>query len=202
MKKIIAISFILVLLVSMVACGSTKEETSSVASEEGSYVYPTNEEGRQTVTPVEGTDNLAISVLNDYVDEELTQKDYDAKVAQNGWESATVDKDGSVVFVMTEEKRQEQVKLIKEEVKKYVADLAPSAIYPNYSSIDANDEFTKFTVHCSKKELSTKEIQIILKLYAQSGMWNSFNGTAGRKCTVVFLDDATGDQIYETGYIL
>lgn len=202
MKKIIAISLILVLVLSIAACGKEEPKQPESSAQSQSNVYPTNEEGRQTVTPVEGTDDLAIAVLSDYVDETLKQKDYDALVAKNGWTSATVEEDGSVTYIMSEEKRQEQIKTIKEDAKKYVADLVPSAIYPNFTSIDANEEFTKFTIHCSKDTCTIKEFQIMLKLYAQSGLWNSFNGTAGRKCQVVFLEDATGNVIYDTGYIL
>ena len=96
-----------------------------------------------------------------------------------------------------------EIKNIDENARKFIKDLVPTTVYPNFTSIDANKDFTKFTVHCkTTTDISVKELQIVLDLYAQSGLYNSFNGTAGRSCVVVFFDDSTGKTYRESGMII
>ena len=203
MKRILTATIVIVMMFALVACNSNVEQpaVSSATSSEATISFG-NAENRVTVEPVPGSSDMAITVLNEYLDENATQQDYDAEAAQKGWTSATINADKSVRYVMSEEKRQEELKTIDAAIRDDISKLVPTPVYPNFSSIDANNDFTKFTVHCSSTGLSMKELQIVLKLYSHSGLYNSFNGTAGRSCIVSFIDDATGNEIRQAGMII
>lgn len=200
MKKIIAVALILVFLFSFAAC--EKGSNTPVTSQAQSDTSYGNAEGRTTVETVPGSTDLAITVLSDYLEEGLTQKDYDKMAAENGWTSAKVEKDGSVVFTMSEEKRQEKITEVKKSAQEAIDGILPDVKYPNFTKIETNDDFSKFIVHCSSTNIGMKEYHMVLSLYAQSGLYNSFTNTAGRVATVSFVDDATGDEIRSHGMVL
>lgn len=121
---------------------------------------------------------VEITIPSDYVGENATQEELDAKVAQtDGFKSATLNADGSVTYVMTEACHKKLMQELAQNIDAQLADMAGSSDYPNVISAEASSDYTSFTVTLSTDVVGLQDSLLTLAFYMYGGMYNAFNGT-------------------------
>jgi hypothetical protein len=224
MKRIIAIMFALVMVIFLVACGntntqdasdnsiqvadnstpveSTKTNMESTNATEGTKQTVTNETiGLEDIGEIEvdeGIFDVTLSIPADFADVDKTQADYDAMAVEMGYKSITLNKDGSLIYVMTKSQHREMMVKLRNNIQEALDDMCGSEDYPNFVSLKANDDYTEFEVVTKSEELNLKESFSVLGLYVYSGMYNVFNGTKVDNIHLIFINEATGNIISES----
>lgn len=140
---------------------------------------------------------VEITIPSDYVGENATQEELDAKVAQtDGFKSATLNADGSVTYVMTEACHKKLMQELAQNIDAQLADMAGSSDYPNVISAEASSDYTSFTVTLSTDVVGLQDSLLTLAFYMYGGMYNAFNGTPVDNVCVQFVDQ-TGNVLEE-----
>ena len=135
---------------------------------------------------------VEITIPSDYVGENATQEELDAKVAQtDGFKSATLNADGSVTYVMTEACHKKLMQDMAEQIDSSLADMVGSEDYPNVTAIDSSDDYTKFTVTLSSDSVNLQESLMTLVFYMSGGLYHYFStGEPVDNINVRFVDQS------------
>lgn len=210
MKKIVLSLLCLALALSLAACGnsSTPATTSATQTPEDT-IAPANTP--ETKAPDDGADEIeaigdvevdrglfdvTITIPADFIGE-VTQEQLDKNVAERGYKSATLNDDGSVIYVMTKAQHEEMMDGIKQTIDDALAEMAPSDDYPSFVSIEANNNYTNFKVITTSEELGLVESFSVMSFYMYGGMYNHFNGTPVDNIHVDFINQNSGGIIQE-----
>lgn len=135
---------------------------------------------------------VEITIPSDYVGENATQEELDAKVEQtDGFKSATLNADGSVTYVMTEACHKKLMQDMADQIDSSLVDIVGSADYPNVVAIDSSDDYTKFTVTLSSDTVSFQESIMSLVFYMSGGLYHYFStGEPVDNINVRFVDQS------------
>ncbi len=215
MKKVIAMLLSLI-LVTLCSCGTPAEnnKVSNTPSESTSSEANTptsgntgssessasdTEDNLDAVGKVEVDKNLfdvTITVPADYVGE-VTQEDLDKQAAEAGYKSITLNEDGSATWVMTKAQHAEMMDEMVESIDQSLSEMVGSDEYPNFSSVEANDDYTDFTITVTSETLDMSESFCVLGLSMQSALYHIFNGTIDEvdNVHVAFVSADTGEVI-------
>ena len=148
-KKLVSILLILSLSLSLVACGGSEKP-----AEEATQTEETTEEN-ESIEVDENLLTMEVTIPAEYMGE-TTQEELDAEKV-DGVKSITLNEDGSATYVMTKGKHKEMMKDIAEQIDTGCNDLIGSEDYPNFTSIEANDDYTSFTITTNSTELDLNE---------------------------------------------
>ena len=184
-KRILAILMVATLVLPLSACGGNKEKDTSSNSSETK-----NEE-------IEVDENLLtveLTVPADFVGE-TTQEELNQTAEQEGIKSITLNEDGSATYVMTKKKHKEMMKEIKSGIDEELSALVGSEDYPNFTKVEANKDYTSFTITTTSTELDFAESFSVLNFYIQGGLYNAFNGTPADNIHVDFVNADSGEII-------
>ena len=182
MRRILLITLCTVLCLST---GCTKKKDDS-----GDTPLPSASSETQSVQVDENLLTVEITVPKDFVEEGTTQETLDASLAE-GIQSATLNEDGSVTYVMTKARHREMMKEMAEEIDKQMEEMVTSGQFPQLTEIKAEDDYWKFTVTTtaqSKEGLDIYSNFSVISFYLFGGMYNSFNGTQTDEIIVEFTD--------------
>lgn len=182
-KKLLATLLVATMAVSLVACGGS----SSAPAEED-----TSTEETESIEVDENLLTMEVTIPAEYIGE-TTQEELNAEIV-DGVKSVTLNEDGSATYVMTKGKHKEMMKDIAEQIDTGCNDLIGSEDYPNFTSIEANDDYTSFTITTNSTELDLNESFSIIIFYTYGGMYNAFNGTPVDNIHVDFVN-ATSNEI-------
>lgn len=202
MKKLVCLLLSLVLLVSLCACGSTdtaKEPENTPQTDDSSAEIDAGEgEALDGIIGVDkGLFDVNLTIPAEYAEEGATQEVYDQKAKEAGWKSATLNADGSVTYVMTKAQHEEMLDNLAKSINEGLDELVGSEAYPNFVSIQANDDFTEFEVVTKSESLDMAEAFSTMTFYVYGGMYHVFNGALADNIMVKFINEATGDVIQE-----
>ncbi len=204
--------FIVLLTSSIIfsGCGS-KSDTSTSSTTNSKTASSLNTEAPQDTSSSDGLDDLEsigdveveknlfsveLKIPADFMGE-TTQEELDKTAKEHGYQSITLNDDGSATYIMTkaqhEELMQEMVQNINSELEKMIG----SEDYPNFTKIKANDDFTSFEIRTKSKKLDLNESISSLVFYTFGGMYNIFNGTKAENVHLDYINDKT-DKIIES----
>ena len=131
----------------------------------------------------------------DYI-ETISQQSLDTLREQEGVEDVEVNEDGSATLVMTAERYEQFLRLIKQnidaELKKIEDD---DRTYPMIKGIEANETYTAFIVSTDSKEITTAESYLAMGFYMYGGMYNVYLGAPIENVHVDFVNAKTGEII-------
>ena len=199
MKKTFILLLITALSLNLCACGNKKaEEAPSVpaATEEISDENLAElDSALDQISDIEVDKNLfsvEITFPKDFVGEDITQEKIDEGVKENGWKSGTLNEDGSVTYVMTKAQHQELLDTTRDSLNQSLVDLINDGTYPSLTKIEANDDFTEFTVYCKSEDIGLAYM-VVLNLYAEGGMYGIVSGDKPDNIHVDFVDEQTGN---------
>lgn len=144
-----------------------------------------------------GLFNVKLTVPAEYVEDGMTQEMLDEQVKESKMKEAKLNEDGSVTYTMSKSQHKELMKGIKEGIDAGLSELENSEDYPSFVKIEANGDYTKYTVTVNTDELSLAESLSVLGFYLLSGTYHAFNGTQVDNVCVQFVNEATGEVIQE-----
>lgn len=141
-----------------------------------------------------GSATVELNIPASYV-EEKTQEDLNKLCEEKGYASITLNEDGSATYVMTEAQHEKLIKDFRTEIEKSLAEMVGSENYPNFTSIEANDDYTEFTIKTKSTQLDFAESFSALGFYLYGGMYAVFNGKEVDNISVTFVNADSGDII-------
>lgn len=154
---------------------------------------PDTNESYQLVSS-SGLFNVALTIPAEYV-EGTTQKELNKQAKEGAFKSATLNKDGSVTYVMSKSQHKEMLNTLKDSIADELNKIPNSTDYPNVTKVEANDDYTKFTVTTTSTELSFEEQFLSMQLYIYGGMYNAFNNLSP-VISVDYVNADSGATIY------
>lgn len=154
---------------------------------------PDTNESYQLVSS-SGLFNVALTIPAEYV-EGTTQKELNKQAKEGAFKSATLNKDGSVTYVMSKSQHKEMLNTLKDSIADELNKIPSSTDYPNVTKVEANDDYTKFTVTTASTELSFEEQFLSIQLYIYGGMYNAFNNLSP-VISVDYVNADSGATIY------
>ena len=206
-KKFLALT--LLVSMSLTACGeqapvSTNSE-SSVVTETSTTETTTSETSGNlseldALGSIEVEKNLfdvTLTIPKDYVGDK-TQDDLNKLSKEMGCKSITLNEDGSATYVMTKAQHAELMDETRTSINSSLAEMVGSDEYPNFTNIEANDDFTEFTITTKSTKLDLAESFSVIGFYMYGGMYAIFSGTEVENISVKFINADTGEVINET----
>ena len=203
-NRIIAFTLALLLVLSLAGCGSSEPQTSvttqAATNSTTSTETTTGFEDLEAIGELEVDQNLftvEITVPADFLGEGITQESLDADVAASNYISAKLNDDGSVTYVMTKAVHDEMMVGVRDNIQQALDEMVGSEEFPSFTKVEANDDFTQFTVETTSTELGLVESFSVLGFYMFGGMYHAFNGTQVDDIAVTFINADTGDTVGE-----
>lgn len=203
-NRIIAFTLALLLVLSLAGCGSSEPQTSvttqAATGSTTSTETTTGFEDLEAIGELEVDQNLftvEITVPADFLGEGITQESLDADVAASNYISAKLNDDGSVTYVMTKAVHDEMMVGVRDNIQQALEEMVGSEEFPSFTKVEANDDFTQFTVETTSTELGLVESFSVLGFYMFGGMYHAFNGTQVDDIAVTFINADTGDTVGE-----
>lgn len=202
MKKVVSYFLVLVMVLSLGACGK-KEAAESTGSApavsepmEADAQADTESEGEGfgAVEVDEGIFNVTLTIPAEFA-EGMTQEEIDAAVNEGTYKSATLNEDGSVTIVMSKGQHDDLMKTTADSIEESLQSMVGSEDYPNIVSIEHNEDFTEFTVTTKSESLDLAESFSVLMFYMSGGMYNAFAGNSVDNVHVQFVNEASGAVI-------
>lgn len=213
-KKLLALTLLMTL--SLSACGNqpaTAENSAEPVVEssvESSVVSSVAEESSQleessdsSLSELDALGNIEVekqlfdvtlTIPADYVGES-TQEDLDKIRDEYGYESVTLNDDGSATYVMTKSQHKKMLDEYRTQINTSLQEMVDSEDYPNFTDIEANDNYTEFTITTKSTELDFSESFSVLAFYMYGGMYAIFSGEAVDNVSVTFVNADSGEVI-------
>lgn len=198
-RKFAMLILALSLAVSGTACGSDSKEKSSESkkTEETSKESEEATDDLETLGNVdvdEGIFNVELTIPADYIGEQ-TQEDLDKLAQEHDFKSIVLNADGSATYTMTKKQHKDFLEEYRTQINISLNEMIGSEEYPNITKIDANDNFTEFTVTTSSTELDMYESLSTMAFYLYGGMYSAFSGETIDNVSVTFINADSGEVI-------
>jgi len=178
----------------------TQEVTDASTDDAAAGEDAAEDEGTGGVEVDEGLLTTEITVPAEYfADEEgnpaMTQEELDAGAADGTYESATLNDDGSVTYVMTKAQHQQMLDDMAAGIDEALATIPGSEDYPCVTAVSHNDDFTTFTVTTTNAEPDMNESFSMYVYWFYGAYYNSLVGDADANITVEFVNADSGEVI-------
>lgn len=134
---------------------------------------------------------LPAEYIGDATQEQLTQT-----AKELGYQSITLNADGSATYIMTEAQHEVMLGDMRNSLKQAVAQMIGSADYPSFSNVTVDDDFTKFMITTINTSCTSEEDQAVLNLIMYSGIYHIFKGEAAESVRVDVVNIDSNDIIY------
>lgn len=130
------------------------------------------------------------------VDEGTTQDSLNNEISGiDGIKSATLNEDGSVTYIMTKAYHKQIVDDMAQTIDESMAEMVGSEDYPNFTNVEANEDYTVFTVTTKSKALSLDESLSLLQFYTEGTFYSVVSGNDADSIHVDFVNADTGEII-------
>lgn len=130
------------------------------------------------------------------VDEGTTQDSLNDEISGiDGIKSATLNEDGSVTYIMTKAYHKQIVDDMAQTIDESMAEMVGSEDYPNFTNVEANEDYTVFTVTTKSKALSLDESLSLLQFYTEGAFYSVVSGNNADSIHVDFVNADTGEVI-------
>lgn len=130
------------------------------------------------------------------VDEGTTQDSLNDEIKGiDGIKSATLNEDGSVTYIMTKAYHKQIVDDMAQTIDESMAEMVGSEDYPNFTNVEANEDYTVFTVTTKSKALSLDESLSLLQFYTEGAFYSVVSGNDADSIHVDFVNADTGEII-------
>lgn len=209
MKRFLCLFLSIAIVLSLCACGGEAEQKDSEEQNSGGQsesAQPSEDAGGESaglesigdLEVEQGLFHVTLTIPPDFIEEGMTQDQLDQEVKDSGYKSATLNDDGSVTYVMTKAQHQEMMQGIRESIDNSLSEMVGSEDCPSIVKIEANSDYTQYTVTLNTEEVGLSEGFVALAFYVYSGMYHVFNGTEPGDVNVKYVSASTGQVIQET----
>ncbi len=215
-RKLVTILLLCVLSINFTACGTNnsesserisknnepdKIETDSEQIDQESAGNPTDDreeasENPDTIGDIDvdkGVFDVVLTIPAELVGE-TTQEELDEKASEYGYK-VTLNADGSATYTMTKSQHKEMLENMEESFNQELNKMVGSEDYPNFTKIEANENFTEFTVTTKSTELDMNESFSTMAFYMYGGMYSVFSGEEVNNVSVIFINAESGEVI-------
>ena len=195
MRRVSAFVLACALALSLSACGSGA--SSSAASSSASAASSAASSEQSAFDKDEGFFDVTLTYPASFIGEDATQESLDQIVADSNGEirSATLNEDGSATYVMSKSYYQNSLQEMSDSINESLAGMVGSEEYPSFTAIEANDDFTVFTVTTTSTTLGLSESISVLGFYMYGGLYGVISGEQPENIHVDFVNADTGEII-------
>lgn len=195
MRRVSAFVLACALALSLSACGSGVSSADTPSSSAAASSAASSDGG--SFEKDEGFFNVTLTYPASFVGEDATQESLDQIVEESNGEikSATLNEDGSATYVMSKSYYQESMQEMANSINESLAAMVGSEEYPNFTAVEANDNFTVFTVTTTSTELGLNEAFSVLGFYMYGGLYGTISGEQPENVHVDFVNAETGEII-------
>ncbi|AEG42969.1 hypothetical protein L600_003300000250 [Isoptericola variabilis J7] len=184
---------LLALIALTAACGGTTPAESSASTTSAAEA---SEPPAASVD--EGLFNVDITLRRDLVDPEGVQTDEEILAAfdDEPGVTAVVNPDKTLTLSMSKDRQGEMLDEMRTSMKESLADLADDP-ENSFTAIEADDDFTTFTVKVDGTKYNVLEEFYAFGLYIQGGLFQQLAGVAADDVDVevAFVDDKSGEEL-------
>ena len=192
MKRNLAL--IMAAMLALSACGSgsgTTQTTAAAASAVETTAAAQETEAAETekaTAAIEVDKNLLTVDINISAEmaEQMGIKEGDT--AEGRFNKVVKNDDGSFTITMTRAKHKEMMDELRGKIEEGLQEMTDSDDYC-FTNIDANADYTEFTVSCANDTLNMTESLSTIAFYMYGGMYNAFNGTPADNVHVDFVTE-------------
>ena len=198
MKKLLAFLLVFAMLLSLVACGGTTDTENKGNSTQNDG----NSENNGSIQVDEGLFTVDITMPASFFDGQ-TEDEIKAAAEENGYNSCTVNADGSVTYTMTKAKHQEMLDEFKVSMGETIDGLLNGEDkVASFISIDYADDFSKFDIYVDADAYSMWDSLYALTFYMTGAYYQSFAGVAADEIDVIvnFIDNETKEVLNTASY--
>lgn len=181
-KKLCAIFLSITISFSITACSNS--ETADIDTSDHAHAAETDDQF-----------TVELTLPAEYV-QDATQEDLDHAALDYGYKSITLNEDGSATYIMTEAQHEEMLADMYNTLNETLTGMIGSAEYPSFSSVTANEDFTKFMVTTISTEYSSEEELATMALYMVSGIYHIFKGEEAENVRIDFVNLDSNETIY------
>lgn len=196
MRRISALVIACAMILSLAGCGGgASSATASSASVAASSSSAASSEAND-ISKDEGLFNVTIVYPADYVSG-ATQEQLDQEVTESdgGIQSATLNEDGTATYVMTKAYHDKLLRDMADSINSELNAMVGSEDYPSFTAVQANDDFTVFTVTTTASELDLNEAFSVMGFYMYGGIYGIVAGEQPENIHVDFVNADTGEII-------
>lgn len=198
MKKLIALLLSVIMIFNFSACGADTEGSSNNDAPGSVQGNQESNTPNESVSVDKSLFTVELTIPSEYIGEEVTQESLNAKVAEDGFKSATLNADGSVTYVMTKDQHKEMMEELKGNIDSSLDEYIGSTDTPSITGIETNDDYTEFKIKLSTDTLGFGESFSALTFMIYGAMYNVFNGTTADNIAISYINEATGEVIHTT----
>ena len=199
MKKLTALLLAVMMLFNFAACSADVDAESS-NNDKPEVVQGEQESNTQneSVSVDKNLFNVELTIPAEYIGEDVTQASLDTSVSEGEFNSATLNADGSVTYVMSKDQHKAMMDEMKVGIDTSIAEYIGSTDTPSITAIEVNDDYTDFRVTLSSDTLGLGESFSALAFMIYGAMYNIFNGTEVDNIAISYINQATGEVIHTT----
>lgn len=139
-----------------------------------------------SLSELEG-DRVSLTIPSTYV-YGATQADLDNACKAAGYEAMTLNSDGSATYILTKQQHIDMMKDLHQGISDKLASLPGSEHFKEITSIEANDDFTSYTVHLSSSGAGFDSSMSALNLKMFTTMYNCFQGVTDESVYINYLN--------------
>lgn len=158
------------------------------------HMEKTQESKNSSVSVNKETSNVVITIPANFV-ESSSQEDLNKICKDKGFESIMLNEDGSATYTMSKKQHKELLSEYDEQINNSLSEMIGSQDYPNFTNIEANNNFTEFTVTTKNTELDMNESFSVMAFYMYGGLYGVFSGDEPDNILVTFINADSGEVI-------
>lgn len=208
MKRLVALTAAAVLALSLAACSTAPSTADTPAETPAPTAAPTTEpdislqeaaDAISTAEQIEVEDNLfdvTLTLPADYASD-ITEEEIAQQVADGKVHTGTLNDDGSVTYTMSKAQHAALLESIAAELRSTLDDMIGSTDYPNLTAIEANDDFTDFTVYTTTQPgaVGLSDEMSVLIYYTCGKMYGIVSGQEPDNIHVDILNAESGELV-------
>lgn len=143
----------------------------------------------------DGQKEITLTIPAEFIDEQ-TQERMKEQEKEFGYKLKLND-DGSATCTMTKSQHKKMMAEMADSIKESMDEMIGSESCPNFTKIEANDNFTEFTITTKSTQLDMVESFSTMAFYIYGGLYNAFSGEEADNISVTFVNANSG-QVIET----
>lgn len=124
-----------------------------------------------------------------------SQQEADEIAKKNGYESATLEEDGSLTIVMEEDVHKTMISAFLDSVQKGVKEIIGDGSVSSVKKIEYNEDLSVFTVRVDTDEIGIIERQAAEELIMYGTLYHIYTGNSVDHIQVDFVSEESGEVI-------
>ena len=196
MKKAISLLLVILLGVSLVACGSGNTTAGDSANSVSS------EADGETMEVDKGLLNVEITLPASFFTD-TTEEEIQAEAAEQGISKCVVHEDGSVTYTMSKSKYNEMMAEMKASLDESIAEMVNGEdAVASFSRIEYNDDISEVDIYIDSTKYTALDSLYAVSFYLMGAYYQIFSGAPAEEVDVVvkLIDKDTGEVVDTASY--